>query len=390
MGPNRELLLDIDPSAELGPAQLRIQAGEIDARVTVERRSILSVRTDFEAGLGVEVIVEVVNQLSRNPLTVDPRDLGFRVYSARIVVTDNPDSDGVRLEAKDPPTLLNRLRMFFRLWRSGAPGMRLRLPLPGVVLNSLRPRIEETGLSIAITRPEPKEVVVEEEEPSDTVDAEEEEPSDTVDAEEEEPSDTVDAEEEEPSDTVDAVADSETEGDSDADESAQRSNLGPSTDLHANECGDFTFVDESAQRPNLGPSTDLHTNACGDFTLLSLDDWLDLRGYPEWDMYSMNIDSMLCISAAHAGLDEVFLTERVYHIEHAAGSGFTPEGQHHLWNRLREKGIDWVEYDEVLDIGHVLGRLKCTAIFNRNDWGLMREQLPETVIHGKQGPTEET
>ena len=36
----------------------------------------------------------------------------------------------------------------------------------------------------------------------------------------------------------------------------------------------------------------LHTNACGDFTLLHRDVWFALRGYPEWPMYSMHLDSV--------------------------------------------------------------------------------------------------
>src|SRR5207245_3627775 len=85
----------------------------------------------------------------------------------------------------------------------------------------------------------------------------------------------------------------------------------------------------------------LHTNACGDFTLMAREHWMDLRGYPEFDTYSFNIDSVLCYAAHHAGVLEEVLEDplRVYHIEHGTGSGWTPEGQTRLFDRLRAKGI---------------------------------------------------
>ena len=124
----------------------------------------------------------------------------------------------------------------------------------------------------------------------------------------------------------------------------------------------------------------LHTNACGDFALMSREDWLDLRGYPEWDLYSMNIDSALCISAARAGIEEVFLTARVYHIEHSIGSGYSPEGGQALWDRLRKKGIGWIDQQEIYDWDRQLRRLGSTMIFNRRDWGLIRHDLPDEIV----------
>ena len=132
----------------------------------------------------------------------------------------------------------------------------------------------------------------------------------------------------------------------------------------------------------------LHTNACGDFTLMSREDWLDLRGYPEWDLYSMNIDSALCISAARAGIEEVFLTARVYHIEHSTGSGYSPEGEQALWDRLRKKGIDWIDHQEIYDWDRQLRRLGSTMIFNRSDWGLIRHDLPDEIVLGTGVDTE--
>jgi len=37
----------------------------------------------------------------------------------------------------------------------------------------------------------------------------------------------------------------------------------------------------------------LHTNACGDFTLMTKEKWHNLRGYPEYEIFSFNIDSII-------------------------------------------------------------------------------------------------
>ncbi len=331
-GPNRELRLDIDPTPALGPAALRIRAGDLEATTTIERRSLLYIRSDFQANAGVPVHIEITNRASRKPLAVDPRDLGFRVYSARCALAPAEAGHGIEVTAKLQPGTLQRLAWFWGLWRSGTPGMRLTIPMPAFLMTGLQPRLEETGLSIAITRPEAVRAG----------------PA--------------------PGDGNQENTEPEAEVPEDAEEEDDASDPAPES----------SSQDSSESSSNVADY--LHTNSCGDFTLLSLEDWLDLRGYPEWDMYSMNIDSALCISAARAGIEEVFLTARVYHIEHAAGSGFTPEGQQKLWDRLREKGIDWVEFDEISAIDRQVGRLGSTMIFNRNDWGLIHHNLPERLV----------
>ena len=432
-GPNRELCLDIDPTPELGPAELRIRAGAVDATATIDRRSLLSIRADFEASPGVEVHIKVMNQASRTPLTVDPRDLGFRVYSARCAVAPSESVQGIELETRLQPGFLSRLGMFVELWRSGTPGMRLKIPMPGFLLNGLRPRIEEGGVSLAITRPEPTEAeafgesdqaspesdIPEEPLKADANDSEPESNSEDPDQESAETPDEetsaeddgrpetdntdeeTSAEDDSPpeTDSTDGETSAEDDGRAEIDSTDEETSVEDDgrieTDVKAGEtsveddgrietdakAGETSVEDD--RRTEKNATDDLHKNACGDFTLLSLEDWLDLRGYPEWDMYSMNIDSALCISAAHAGIEEVFLTARVYHIEHAAGSGFTPEGQEQLWERLREKGIDWVDYDEIRAMDHMVGRLGSTAIFNRGDWGLIRHTLPEKLAGGQ-------
>jgi hypothetical protein len=123
----------------------------------------------------------------------------------------------------------------------------------------------------------------------------------------------------------------------------------------------------------------LHTNACGDFTLMAREHWFDLRGYPEFDLYSFNIDSVLCYAAHHGGAPETMLKEpmRIYHIEHGLGSGWTPEGQAKLFERLRAKGMGWVDYQELVGWAAQMRRLRSPMIFNRENWGLADFELPE-------------
>ncbi len=132
----------------------------------------------------------------------------------------------------------------------------------------------------------------------------------------------------------------------------------------------------------IGSSVHLHTNACGDFTLLALDRWLDLRGYPELDLYSLNIDSLFCWAAHHGGAREEVLEDpyRIYHIEHGEGSGWTPEGeQKPCMTSSRRREFLWLEFREVMSWARVMNRFDMPMIFNREDWGLGHDELKETL-----------
>jgi hypothetical protein len=125
----------------------------------------------------------------------------------------------------------------------------------------------------------------------------------------------------------------------------------------------------------------LHTNACGDFTLLHCDAWRNVRGYPEFDAYSMNIDSVLCWAAHYAGHREEMLNEpmRIYHMEHGAGSGWTPEGAQLLYERIKKAGLPWLEYSELMGWVECMHAWQRPLLFNGSDWGLAAEQLRETA-----------
>lgn len=123
----------------------------------------------------------------------------------------------------------------------------------------------------------------------------------------------------------------------------------------------------------------LHTNGCGDFTLLAKEHWFDLRAYPEFDMFSMHIDALFCYAAHHGGARERILEDpmRVYHIEHAAGSGWTPEGQARLFARIASKGLPMLDYQDVAAAVNQMRRFNAPVIYNHENWGLADVQLPE-------------
>jgi hypothetical protein len=126
----------------------------------------------------------------------------------------------------------------------------------------------------------------------------------------------------------------------------------------------------------------VHTNACGDFTLMAREHWFDLRGYPEFDLFSMNLDSVFCVAAHHGGAREEMLSEpmRIYHIEHGSGSGWTPEGQAKLFERIAARGLSFVDNEEVLGWAAQMSRLNAPMIFNHENWGLVEFDLKETVL----------
>jgi hypothetical protein len=134
--------------------------------------------------------------------------------------------------------------------------------------------------------------------------------------------------------------------------------------------------------PGQSATAFVHTNACGDFTLMAREHWFDLRGYPEFDLFSMNLDSVFCVAAHHGGAREEMLVEpmRIYHIEHGSGSGWTPEGQAKLFERIAARGLSFVDNEEVLGWAAQMSRLNAPMIFNHENWGLVEFDLKETVL----------
>lgn len=130
----------------------------------------------------------------------------------------------------------------------------------------------------------------------------------------------------------------------------------------------------------------VHRNAAGDFQLMAREHWFELHGYPEFTMYSMNADGLLGDIAHHAGVTEEVLSvpRCIYHLEHAEGSGWTPEGEGLLRKRLADSGADWLDAATVDLWSAYMDWLKRPMIFNGSDWGVgdavLRETTLETVV----------
>jgi hypothetical protein len=101
-------------------------------------------------------------------------------------------------------------------------------------------------------------------------------------------------------------------------------------------------------------------------------------------MFSMHLDSYFCFAAHHAGLRERVLPERmrVYHIEHATGSGFTPEGEPALLARVDGAGIRRLSDADIDGIAVAMRRGVRPIPDNGDDWGLANESLEEVRISG--------
>lgn len=123
----------------------------------------------------------------------------------------------------------------------------------------------------------------------------------------------------------------------------------------------------------------LHLNACGDFTLMARDRWERLGGYPELEIFSMHLDALLCTAAHVAGVREKFLPPPMacYHVEHATGSGFKPEGQTQLNDRLARAGIPQISNEQFHRWAVQMRRDRKPISFNNRDWGLANVELRE-------------
>ncbi len=126
----------------------------------------------------------------------------------------------------------------------------------------------------------------------------------------------------------------------------------------------------------------VHRNAAGDFQLMARTHWFEIHGYAEFTMYSMNIDGLLGDVAHHAGLREEILLMPccIYHLEHAQGSGWTPEGEGLLRKRLSDSGADWLDASTVDLWSAYMDWLKRPMLFNGPDWGFGDAVLPEITV----------
>lgn len=134
------------------------------------------------------------------------------------------------------------------------------------------------------------------------------------------------------------------------------------------------------------PPEYVHTNACGDFTLLHREQWHRLRGDPEFEAYSFHIDSMFCYMAHYSSVLETMLAPPcvAFHIEHSIGSGWSPEGQQALFDRLDKAGIPSLENGLLHEWGAIMRASEDPLVFNGAGWGLGQfalKDLPCTGAH---------
>jgi hypothetical protein len=123
----------------------------------------------------------------------------------------------------------------------------------------------------------------------------------------------------------------------------------------------------------------LHVNGCGDFQLMAREHWDELRGYPEFETFSMNIDGLFSYMADAAGIREEALTMPIYHLEHEVGSGWSPEGEAMLRQRIADRGITWLDAATVYVWAAYMRWLGRPMIVNGAHWGMADTTLGETV-----------
>jgi hypothetical protein len=122
------------------------------------------------------------------------------------------------------------------------------------------------------------------------------------------------------------------------------------------------------------PPDRLHTNACGDFTLMTKGNWQEMRGYMEWPIWSIHIDSLGLIRAKGLGLDQrVFdRNHRVYHLEH-----------NDLWVNNKSFANELPKLSNIYNCDDFLEGVFDGRIRNESDWGLLsleQEEVEENVI----------
>jgi glycosyltransferase involved in cell wall biosynthesis len=127
-------------------------------------------------------------------------------------------------------------------------------------------------------------------------------------------------------------------------------------------------------------STRLHFNACGDFTLMSKNDWYRLRGYPEFDMYSAHIDSIMLLMTYHDGIQQEILpdTMQTYHIEHS--SSMIAEKASKLFKDLNSAGVPQVKITQIEEWAREMNISGRPILFNGPDWGHVSEVFKDTYI----------
>ncbi len=137
----------------------------------------------------------------------------------------------------------------------------------------------------------------------------------------------------------------------------------------------LSSVKRSYAKSNLDKLNELDLEACGDFTLMSKQNWIDIQGYPELEIYSIHIDSMGILAASASGLKQVIFLgdECTYHIEHTGGWEFkNPIDRIHFYTKFPM--LDWWT---VRNAGLYMIENKKKWNLNKESWGLVDFDLEE-------------
>lgn len=120
--------------------------------------------------------------------------------------------------------------------------------------------------------------------------------------------------------------------------------------------------------------------ACGDFTLMSKEDWFNIDGYVELDMYSIHVDSMGLWSACALGMEQVIFPFQacVYHIDHE--NGWESDDVIKTIKFLSDKPS--LDYSIVHRAGLKMVENGTNWDINKSDWGWANEQLEEFIFDG--------
>ncbi len=95
----------------------------------------------------------------------------------------------------------------------------------------------------------------------------------------------------------------------------------------------------------------------------------------------MHIDSLFLYLAHYTGYRQRILRAPVYHLEHS--SGFTPETGKDLDEHLDRVAIPQITMDQFDDWVTEMYLTRGAVQFNDEAWGLVAEDLPETVPTGE-------
>jgi len=142
-------------------------------------------------------------------------------------------------------------------------------------------------------------------------------------------------------------------------------------------------IENKLIRINLSRNDELCTNACGDFQMMHRDNWHDLRGYYEGDLFSIHLDSLFEYHAYYNGyMESIFDPPMVtYHVEH--DGGWVPGVEKiSSYNRMNDNEIKKLSYKDFLEIVAVMARKEPPIHYNKESWGLIDDELQE-LINGK-------